>query len=483
MVRHMIRRAFAFVLLSALLSAQTAPAPEPQEIVGRVFAGGRGMQYLTELTDTFGPRLTGSPNYDAAAEWAVRQFRAMGIQDVRLEPVQLAHTWKRGEGRGRILTPQERPLHIEQLGWSPPTPPGGVKGAVYVLDDVSPENIAGHASDIRNHVVVLNMRKVAAARRNSYAPYVNLFKAPELLQRAGAKGVLVAGSLPSAVLGTTAYGWDTSIAALPIAYIAMEDGEYIFRRAKSEQVTLEYSYTSEAGGPATVHSVVAEIKGREKPDEWILLGAHLDSWDLATGAQDNGAGSAQVLEAARILSSLEKRPSRSIRFALWAGEEEGLLGSRAYVKQHAAELARCVAVLNTDNGAGAVEGWKTEGRDDLEKALQPFADEYLAPLGAGKVSKELTYDTDHGPFMAIGVPALDMLVDMKAYMEVHHNAGDTLDKVKPANLNTGTAVLTITANHLANADAPLGRRLERAEVETILKTRQLDVFLKSLGDW
>jgi len=480
----MTLRVLACVLLSASLRAQTLSAPEAQVIAGRVFAGGHGMQYLTDLTDTFGPRLTGSANYNDAVKWAVEQFRVMGIQDVRLEPVHLEHTWTRGQGRGRILTPERKPLHIEALGWSPGTPPGGVQGAIYGLDDISPEHITTHAGEIRDRVILLNTTKIlAGAKENSYRPYVDLFKVPERLQRAGAKGVLLAGSRQSQVLGTSSLHWDTSIAALPIAYIGMEDGEYIFRKAKTGPVTVDYSYTAEVGGPATANSVVAEIKGSEKPDEWILLGAHLDSWDLATGAQDNGAGSAQVLEAARILSSLGTRPRRSIRFALWAGEEEGLLGSRAYVKRHAAELATCVAVLNTDNGAGEVQGWKTEGRADLEKALQPFMDTYLTPLGAGKVSKELTFDTDHGPFLLAGVPALDMLVDMKAYMEIHHTAGDTLDKVKPQNLNIGTAVLAITANHLANADPPLGPHLGRAAVETILKTKDVDALAKSIGDW
>ena len=471
------------ILLGTSLNAQAPPATDAQMIAGRVFVGGHGMRYLTDLTDKFGPRLTGSSNYNHAVDWAVEQFHAMGIQDVRLEPLPLLHTWKRGEGGGRILAPEERPLHIDALGWSPATPPGGVKGTIYVLDDTHPEHIAKQSAAMRDRVVLLDLPKIRAGyRKDSYQRVVNMFAVPALLQQAGAKGLLLTGSQPSEVATATSLGWNGSVSPIPAAFIGMEDADYILRKAKTG-VTVEYHYTADVGGPATVNSVVAEIKGSERPDEWILLGAHFDSWDLATGAQDNGAGAAQVLEAARILSSLGKPPRRSIRFALWAGEEEGLLGSRAYVKRHAAELTKCVAVLNTDNGAGDVEGWKTEGRDDLEKALQPFMDQYLAPLGAGKISRELTFDTDHGPFMTAGVPALDMLVDMKQYMEIHHTAGDTIDKVQAVNLNTGTAVLAMTANQLANADQPLGPHLDRAAVEQIIKEKDLDVLLKSLGDW
>lgn len=482
----MIIRLVAVLLISISAfgqAIQKSVSPAAEAISSRVFVGGHTMQYLTEMTDRFGPRLTGSENYMNAAKWAVDQFRAMGIKDVKLETFQLAHTWKRGEATGKILTPVERPLHIEALGWSPSTPSGGVKGAVYVMDDFSAENIKQHQPEIRDHVVLLNLKKLLAAAENSYKPYIEFQDAPALLHEAGAKAIMGSGSRPSEVIGTTSLGWNAEITVLPAAFIGKEDSDYLMRMAKTQPVTVEFQYASQVGGAMPVPNVIAEIRGSEKPDEWIILGAHLDSWDFATGAQDNGAGTAQVLEAARLISSLGKAPKRSIRFALWGGEEEGLLGSRAYAKQHASEMAKCVAALNTDNGTGEVQGWKVEGRDDLEKALQSFANETLAPFGAGEVSKEITYDTDHGPFMLAGVPAFDMLVDMKAYMEIRHNAGDTLDKVNVRNLNIGSAVLALTANYIANADQPIGRHLDREAVGKIIKEKDLDQFLHSVGDW
>ena len=167
----------------------------------------------------------------------------------------------------------------------------------------------------------------------------------------------------------------------------------------------------------------------EEPEEWILIGAHFDSWDFGTGAEDNGTGSVAVLEVARAIAALGKPPRRSIRFALWGGEEQGILGSYAYVQEHLSEMGKCVAVLNTDNGPGHPKGWKVEGRKDLKAALQPLSDSLLKDLGAADISMEFTYDTDHGPFVLQGVPALDQEVDDILYGELHHKPADTYDKV------------------------------------------------------
>ena len=232
------------------------------------------------------------------------------------------------------------------------------------------------------------------------------------------------------------------------------------------------------------NNVVAEIRGSEKPDEWVIVGAHLDSWDFATGAQDNGSGAAQVLEAARAIAALGVPPKRSIRFALWGGEEEGLVGSLAYVQQHSAELNRCVANLNTDNGAGHPEGWKTQGRKDLQTALEPLSKALLASLGAGEISLDkVEMDTDHGSFLLQGVPALNLKVEDSKYDEAHHKQADTLDKVDPHDLADGAAVLAVTAFSLANADKPIGPRLDHAAVGELLKKDSVDEYLKTQGLW
>jgi Zn-dependent M28 family amino/carboxypeptidase len=229
--------------------------------------------------------------------------------------------------------------------------------------------------------------------------------------------------------------------------------------------------------------VIAEIPGTEHPDEWILIGAHLDSWDFGTGAQDNGTGVVSVLEVARVFAGLSHGMRRSVRFALWGGEEEGLIGSSMYTQSHLAELAKCIAVLNTDNGAGHLKGWKVEGRKDLLQAMQPISDSLLQSMGAGDLSLEVTYDTDHGPFMLQGIPALDQEVDMTHYLEVHHKPSDTYDKVDPVEFKADVAALAVTAYAIAQSSAPIAPHIDHAAVSEIVKKASLEEMLTDAGAW
>ena len=190
-----------------------------------------------------------------------------------------------------------------------------------------------------------------------------------------------------------------------------------------------------------------------------------------------------VLEAARAIAALKKGPRRSIRFALWGGEEEGILGSYAYVQAHLGEMAKCVAVLNTDNGAGHPKGWKVEGRPELEAAMKPISDTLLKGLSGDGLSQEVTYDTDHGPFMLQGVPALDLWVDMKQYFEIHHKSSDTYDKVDPLFFKPDTAIVAVTAWAIAQDPKPIAPHIDHKAVAEILKKAELDEVIAAVGQW
>ncbi len=461
---------------------QAADTTATQTMAGEVMVNGHSMQYLQELTDRFGGRLTGSPAYDAAAQWAADQFRAMGIKDVRLEPFTIPHSWERGTSSGRITAPSSRPLHIEPLGWSVGTPAGGIRGSVTVIDDVHPEALQKRSADIRDHIVLIDTAKLLGSEDRSYKNWLLFQDAPGLLQKLGAKAVLFAARRTEQVLTTTGLDWDANVTEIPSAMIGKEDANYIMRVSKDQPVSVEYEYAVKIGGPKQVNNIVAEIRGSEKPDEFVILGAHFDSWDFATGAQDNGSGTVEVMEAARVIAQLKTPPKRTIRFALWGGEEEGLIGSRAYVKQHAAEMSKCIADLNTDNGAGAVEGWLVEGDEAAVKAMEPFARKF-ENFGTTKVSKEIDFDTDDGPFMLAGVPAYELRVDMKGYGAIHHTAGDTIDKVEPQNLANASAVMALTAYSIAQADQPLAPHLDHAAIAEILKDKDLGEYLSHIGIW
>jgi carboxypeptidase Q len=472
-------------VLIFVLTCAAQPADDYQQTRDRITASvftGPSMTTLRELSDGFGGRLSGSPAYQRAAEWAAAKFRSYGISNVKLEPFNIPNGWQRDWARGEIIAPMQRSLHIESFGWSPSTPSGGVQADVVHISDLSPDAIKAAARQIKGHIVLLDTTKIYAEGYRKAAGLLRV--AYPLFRDEGALAVLSPDREMDNVLNAHSAGWKAELSPLPLVQVGMEDAKLIARTLQSANgsVRLNIAVQNKTSGVTPVNNVIAEIRGSDRPDEWIILGAHLDSWDFGTGAQDNGTGSAMVLEAARVLASLGHPPLRSIRFALWGGEEEGVLGSYAYTQAHAAELAKCIAVLNTDNGAGHPKGWKVEGRKDLMSAMVPISSS-LKGLGGDDLSMEVTYDTDHGPFMLRGIPALDLEVDMSHYMEIHHKSSDTFDKVDPIFFKSDAAILTTTAYTIAQNPQPLAAHIDHAAVAEILKKADLDELLRDVGLW
>lgn len=479
------RRAAAscFILIATLFSlAQPAPdvTEDARKLASEVLLG-PSMDTLRELTDTFGGRLSGSPAYQHAADWAAAKFRSYGIAEVRLEPFTIPSGWQRGMAHAEMLLPlRRRPLHVESVGWAPSTP-RAVKGQVLLVGDISPDSIRSQASQIKDHFILLDTTKIFAEGRMQALPA--LHASYGLFAEAGALAVLYPDRDANNIINAHDAIWGARMSPLPIAQLGMEDSKLLGRLLEKSTVTMELDLENTISGPQQVNNVIAEIRGTEAPQEWILIGAHLDSWDFATGAQDNGTGAISVLEVARAIAALGKPPRRSIRFALWGGEEQGILGSYAYSQAHAAEMDKCVAVLNTDNGAGHPKGWKVEGRQDLKQAMTPLSKTLLTGLSGDDLSTETTYDTDHGPFMLMGVPALDLEVDMTHYMEIHHKVSDTLDKVDPLDFKGGAAIVAVTAWAIAQAPQPIAPHIDHTAVGEIIKKAGLTSLLEEVGVW
>ncbi|MGA9530034.1 MAG: M20/M25/M40 family metallo-hydrolase [Terriglobales bacterium] len=473
----------AMAIATTLAAWAEQPAdmkPVTDKLAASIY-GGPSMATLRELADGIGGRLTGGPAYVQATEWAAAKFRSYGIENVRLEPFKLDAGWQRGTATGAMLTPLSRPLYVASLGWAPSTPPGGVEGAVVVVGDVSAEALEARESELQGKIVLLDTTKIYADGFGKAMPKVQA--AWPAFAKAGVLAVMTPDRTPNNVINAHAGLWGSKLVPLPGVELGMEDTKLIQRELERGPVTVHLTVENKTSGEITVNNVVAEIRGREHPDEWILIGAHLDSWDFGTGAQDNGTGSVSVLEVARAMASLGKAPRRSVRFVLWGGEEEGLLGSYAYTQAHLSEMGKCAAVLNTDNGAGHPKGWKVEGRADLKQAMQPWSDGLLKDLSGGDLSMETSYDTDHGPFMLQGIPALDLEVDMTHYMEVHHKSSDTYDKVDPLDFKAGTAIVAATAWVAAANDKPIAPHIDHAAVREILKNAKLEDMLTYVGVW
>jgi hypothetical protein len=456
-------------------SARAADWREDLDGLAATVLAGDSMELLRQLTDDIGPRLAGSPAHDRAVEWALSKFREQGVGSVWREEFSLPNGWQRGWARGRIVRPVARSLRVGSVGWGPSTQPGGVSGELILVGDVTPDKLRSQAANLQGRIALIDTDSVlrpdeplAFARlRNSYA----------LLNDLGVKAVLLQHDVPHNVPGwvDTANARGT-ILPLPVGDIGMEDGLLLRRHLMRGAVAVELEWQNGISGPVPTSNVIAELAGSELRREWVLVGAHLDSWDLGTGAQDNGAGVVMVLETARAIAKLGTPLRRSMRFALWSAEEPGPPGSAIFVKRHGTELRDCVAVLNSDNGAGRPRGWYVSGRDDLREAMRPIAD-FLARFGADGLSTELSCGSDECPFLLEGVPALKLQVDLAPYREVHHKPGDTLDKVDALFLRTGAAVVATTAYAIAQQPKPIAPHIGTESVRQILKRAGLDAEL------
>ncbi|MBZ5612486.1 MAG: M28 family peptidase [Acidobacteriia bacterium] len=442
---------------------------------------GPSMTTLGDLADGIGGRLTGSPAYVRSTEWAAAKFRSYGIENVRLEPFTIPAGWQRGTASGAMLAPLSRPLYVASLGWAPSTPPGGVRGPVVIVADLSRDALKSREAELHGKIVFLDTSKIFAEGYGKALP--KLEAAWVAFQKGGVLAAIMSDREKSNVLNAHDGVWGAKLLPLPVAEVGMEDAKLIQRELERGPVTVQLTIENKTTGATTVNNVVAEIRGSERPDEWILIGAHLDSWDFGTGAQDNGTGAISVLEIGRALMALGKAPRRSVRLALWGGEEQGLLGSYAYTQAHQSELNDCIAVLNTDNGAGHPKGWKVEGREDLRKAMQPWSDGLLKDMNGGELSMNTTYDTDHGPFVLQGIPALDLWVDVSHYMEIHHKSSDTLDKVDGLDFKAGEAIVAVTAYAIAQSETPIAPHIDHLAVGEILRNAKLDEMLEYVGVW
>ena len=434
--------------LAAILVVMSVPLVN-LELARSSLSQGKSLEYAGQLA-AIGPRITGSTSYQRAAEWGAERFRAIGLTRVAFEPFTLERGWERVSARARLVAPEDRQLHVASLGWMPSTPEGGIDGDVVALDrfalDAMPEprSLPGRIALLPEGDPPGDLAAAAATRRALAVA----------LRAAGVLAMLSPDGDAGNQLSARGFGFSTAVGVLPAAQIGRDDAQTIRSLLARGPVRLSLELINRiTPGAATADNVIADLPGRDLPDEWVVVGAHLDSWDFGTGAQDNATGVAMVLEAARAIAA-QKPPRRSIRFALWGGEEQGQIGSTAYVRAHAAELDRVVALLNTDAGTGRVIGWTAPGRADLIRALRPLTRDFLDELGAATFDDSLRYafQSDGAPFILAGIPTLDLNADDTAYEEIHHKAADTMERVNPRALAVGAAAVAATA--YAIADAP-----------------------------
>ena len=472
------------LLQSAAAQTPVQISPEArsamEHIAGSILVDGHAYAYDEQLADNIGGRLTGSDAYNKGVSWGVEQFKALGLKNVHTESWTIPAAWEPETlATAEMVEPRHQRLYLESLGWSPSTPDDGVKGRIVYVKDVLHESaLRAQAAEIKGNIALVDKESLHA---DGPLPFGVLLNNLNMIGSLGAQALVMGYGPPNNLLSQKGLEADGSLSSLPTAGLGNEDTLLIRRLMKQGPVTISFSFRNKIRKNVQVENVVAELPGRDDQNEWLLLGGHLDSWHPGTGAQDNGTGVASVIETARAIIASGRPPRRTLRFVLFGGEEEGLLGSRAYEKAHSSELPHCDAVIITDIGAGLPKGWYTFGRDDIKQALSSV-EPLLAGLGASGTNDDNDnfFDSDHAPFLVQGIPALFLWPDLTEYSNLHHLPADTFDKVDERNLNVGTAVLALTAYAIADSPTAFAPHLDKQQMESILKNEKVYEQYKDL---
>ena len=437
---------------------------------------------LRRLTDGVGGRVTGSPEMAKAVEWGVEGFRAAGV-DVHTENYKIPVAWSEGATRLEVMGPEQFRVSLVSVGLSPATPASGLEGPLVNIGTGTEADFARAGSAVKGAILIVHT-EVSSTWADLNNEYLNPPPIIDRALKAGALAILWTGERERKLLYRHTNASDGNLELIPQAVVAREDGLHLERAALAYpgKIRVRLTMPNKISGPVEEQNVVGEIRGYEKPDEIVVLGAHLDSWDLGTGALDDGCNSALVIEAARAIKASGLLPRRTIRFILFSGEEEGLLGSWAYVEAHREELDKYRGVVIFDSGIGRVTGFSLGGRHDIEPAVR----EILKPFAGWGVDQD-TYDAgtgmDNTDFLLEGVPTLAANQEVANYLQNYHAASDTFDKVDIRELKLNTVLAAVTAWGIADRTEPIGPRYTRAEMEKLLKETGLDQQLKTQGMW
>ena len=410
---------------------------------------------IAELTDTFGNRLSGSEALERAIDWTLDRMRRDGLENVRGEPVMVPH-WVRGAESAELLSPRRKPMTILGLGGSVGTLAGGISAPVLVV--TSYDDLTRRAADARGKIVLFDVPFTSYGETVRYRS-----GGASAAAKVGAVAMLLRSvasfSINSPHTGSLRY--DTTTARIPAAAIAVEDAMLLHRmQDRGQQITAHLSMGAQTLPDAPSRNVVAELRGRELPDEVVVMGGHIDSWDVGQGAMDDAGGVVAAWEAVRLMKALGLRPRRTIRVVGWTNEENGTRGGQGYRAAHAAEIDRHQFALESDNGVFRPFGIAVVANDSATAMLRHIAP-LLARIGADSVVKG-DGEADIGPLLAAGVPGAGLEVDGTRYFWYHHSNGDTPDKLDPRDVARCVATMAVYAYVLAE----MPERLPHAALST-----------------
>jgi len=452
------------------------------QIISEIRDGNQLMSNLEYLSDIIGPRLTGSGQQIAASKWAEQLFRNYGLTNVHQEKWTIKHSWQRETARAKIVAPVSRNIAIVSAGWSSGTN-GNVEGPLVYVNAASVAELQKYSGRLSGAIAILESpRQVDSPYLIDHAPVAFPLTAPAIperkenhgpepfyklrakfLKEQGVRAILRDSANPHSLMRmSNASDGDYGPGLLPTAFLTHEDYCLIWRLLDRGGVKIELEISNSfSAGPGETSNTVAEIRGEEKSNEIVILGAHLDSWDLASGSTDDGTGVVTVLEAARALAKLNLRPKRTIRFVLFTGEEQGEIGSHHYVEAHQDELPNISAVLVNDTGASRVVAIGIhQNYADVEAVIR-----ILAPLSGRlnllepKISR--TFGSDYAAFNEVGVPGFSCIGDWPEYAATQHTQSDTFEKVSKDAITQAAQIMAGWAFNTAQYPTLLPRSAEQ----------------------
>ena len=471
--------ALAVVLVEARAQQPTpSPSPTPTVFSAQTLAELKQLQdaalksdyayrQVAHLSNNIGPRLSGSAQAAKAVEYVASEMKALGLE-VKLEKVMVPH-WVRGEETAALVefpgqakdTTQK--IVLTALGGSVATPPEGLTAEVVVVRDFAELESLGRAK-IADKIVVFNYpydKEMAAQGRSGDAYGLAVAyrgEGPIAAARLGAVAALVrsVGSAEYRLPHTGATKYLDDVPKIPAGAVTAEDADLLANLAPQGPLRMHLVLTPQILPEVESYNVVADLKGNKNPEQVVIVSGHLDSWDLGTGALDDGAGVAVSMEVAHLVQQLKLKPKRTIRVIAWMNEENGLRGGKGYAADHAAELVNHVAAMETDGGAGHPLGINIKGKREIEAFLAPVA-KVMGGIGASIISMVEHTGADISPMEPVGVPTFHPIQDGRTYFQYHHTAADTLDKVDPKHLAENAAVNVVYAYALANSETLLPR--------------------------
>ncbi|MDH7453316.1 M28 family peptidase [Luteimonas composti] len=440
-------------LVPALAFADDAALETAAALRAQALADDTAWNVVESLTTEVGPRLAGSEADARAVAWAQAKFEELGYDRVWIEPVTFPK-WERRSESAQVLGVNAQPLLVTALGGSP----GGTVEAGIVRFDSLDALKAAPAGSLEGKIAFVDYRMERARDGSGYSHGSAVRgRGPSEAIRKGAVGFLMrsAGTSAHRVANTGITRFDEGLSPVPSAALSLPDADQLARLLAQGPVRVRISLDCGWDGEYTSHNVIGEITGREAPQEVVLLGAHLDSWDLGTGAIDDASGIGITMAAGHLVRQLPQRPRRSIRVVAFANEEQGLLGGREYARRHATDVARHVIAVESDFGAGRIYGFNTSGGESGAVARIAGA---LAPLGIAQMPGKGGPGPDISPLAAIGGAWAWLGQDGSRYFDLHHNADDTLDKIDPADLAQNAAAYAVFAWLAAESGADFGSK-------------------------